>query len=145
MAEKKPSPKKPTTVRKITKVTKPMTKSAVKNPKAPKATGSGTSVKIITKSETAMKKDKVRSAKTGTLPLTRTVTDSMKTSGKKSYKASRGDQKLIDGTQQIGKKGYTPLTAAEKRAANEKMKSKGRGGRGMGGMLGGGSLTSRTK
>ena len=111
---------------KITKVTKPLKKAAVKNPSAPSASGPrGGGVRVITKSESAMKKDKVRSAKTGTLPLTRTVTDSMKTSGKKSYKASRGDQKLIDGTQQIGKKGYTPLTAAEKRAANEKMKSKG--------------------
>lgn len=130
-------------------------KSTVKNPSAPTAAGPrGGGVRVLTKSESALKKDKARSARTGTLPMTKTVTDSMKTSGKKSYKPSTGNQKLIEGTQQIRSKGYTPLTAAEKRAANEKMKSKGvtppkktppapksgRGGRGGGGRgFGGGS------
>ena len=106
---------------KITKVTKPFRKPTVKNPTAPTAAGPrGGGVRVITKSETAMKKDKARSARTGTLPLTKTVTDSMKTSGKKSYKASTGNQKLIEGTQQIGKRGYTGLTAAEKKALTAK-------------------------
>jgi hypothetical protein len=153
------TPKKP--VVKITKVTRPLKKATVKNPSAPSASGpSGGGVRVITKSETAMKKSKASTAKTGTLPITRTVTDSMKTAGKKSYKPSTGNQKLIENTQTIRGKGYTPLTAAEKRAVNEKMKSKGvtpkkkaeapkkatpkrrifvgRGGMGRGGMLGGG-------
>jgi len=57
--------RKGTKVRKITKVTKPLTKSTVRNPDAPKGTGSGTSVKVITKSETFMKKDKARRDRTG--------------------------------------------------------------------------------
>ena len=65
MAEKKPSPKKPTVVRKITKVKKPMTKPAVKNPSAPRGTGSGTSVKVITPSETFMKKGKAKGMNSG--------------------------------------------------------------------------------
>ena len=90
---------------KITKVTKPLKKAAVKNPSAPSASGPrGGGVRVITKSETAMKKDKARSARTGTLPLNRTVTDSMKDSGKnnKSYKPSTGNQKIIEGTQYFG-------------------------------------------
>lgn len=101
----------------------PLKKSAVRNPDAPKSMGAAAprgAVRVITKSETAMKKDKARSARTGTLPLNRTVTDSMKTSGKKSYKPSTGNQKLIEGTQQIGKRGYTGLTAAEKKALTTK-------------------------
>lgn len=65
MAEKKPSPKKPVVVRKITKVTRPMRKSVVKNPSAPKGAGSGTSVKPITKSETFMKKGKAKGMNSG--------------------------------------------------------------------------------
>ena len=81
---------------------KPLTKSAVRNPSAPSAAGPrGSGVRVITKTESAMKKDKARVAKTGTLPITRTVTDSMKTSGKKSYKPSTGNQKLIDDTQYV--------------------------------------------
>jgi hypothetical protein len=57
--------RKGTKVRKITKVTKPLTKSTVRNPDAPKGTGSGTSVKVITKNETFMKKDKARRDRTG--------------------------------------------------------------------------------
>ena len=57
--------RKGTKVRKITKVTKPLTKSTVRNPDAPKGTGSGTSVKVITKSETFMKKNKARRDRTG--------------------------------------------------------------------------------
>jgi hypothetical protein len=92
------TPKKP--VVKITKVTKPFKKATVKNPSAPSASGPrGGGVRVITKSETAMKKSKASVAKTGTLPITRTVTDSMKTAGKKSYKPSTGNQKLIDDTQ----------------------------------------------
>ena len=103
-----------------------LSKSVVRNPSAPTAAGPrGGGVRVLTKSESALKKDKARVARTGQLPITRTVTDSMKTSGKKSYKPSTGDQKLIDATQYIRSKGYTSLTAAEKKAANEKMKSKG--------------------
>lgn len=99
----------------------PLKKAAVKNPSAPTAAGPrGSGVRVITKTESFMKKDKARSARLGTLPLTKTVTDSMKTSGKKSYKPSRGDQKLIDASQYIRSKGYTSLTAAERAAANEK-------------------------
>jgi len=103
-----------------------LSKSVVRNPSAPTAAGprSG-SVRVITKTESAIKRDKARVARTGQLPITRTVTDSMKTSGKKSYKPSTGNQKLIDATQYIRSKGYTSLTAAERKAANEKMKSKG--------------------
>jgi hypothetical protein len=80
---------------KITKVTRPLKKATVKNPSAPSAAAPrGGGVRVITKSETFMKKDKARSAKTGSLPLTKTVTDSMKTSGKKSYKS---DPKTVSG------------------------------------------------
>jgi len=106
---------------KVTKVTRPLKKATVKNPSAPSAaTPRGGGVRVITKSETFMKKDKARRTRTGTLPLYKTVTDSMKTSGKKSYKPSTGNQKLIDATQYIRSKGYTSLTAAEKQAANVK-------------------------
>jgi hypothetical protein len=153
-------PKKPVVM--ITKAKKPLTKSTVKNPSAPSAAAPrGGGVRVITKSETFMKKDKARRTRTGTLPLYKTVTDSMKTSGKKSYKPSTGNQKLIEGTQQIAKKGYIGLTAAEKKAINPKggkpskvtpkkntppaPKPKGRSGRGMGGLGfgGGGGMFGR--
>jgi hypothetical protein len=74
---------------------KPLTKPTVKNPSAPSASGPrGGAVRVITKSETAMKKSKASVAKTGTLPITRTVTDSMKTAGKKSYNP---DPKTVSG------------------------------------------------
>jgi hypothetical protein len=65
MAEKKPGAKKPRPVVQITKVKKPMRKSVVRNPNAPKATGSGTTVKPITKSETFMKKGKAKGMNSG--------------------------------------------------------------------------------
>ena len=117
-------------------------KSAVKNPKAPKATGSGTSVKVITKSETAMKK--------GTAGRNRSGGKSGGT--EKDYRRGM----WITGPGKVTKyvtgkdnslKGVA-LTYNELKEQDKKMKStqsKGRGGRGMGGMLGGGSLTSRTK
>lgn len=98
-----------------------LTKPVVRNPSAPTAAGPrGGGVRVLTKSESALKKDKARVARTGQLPITRTVTDSMKTSGKKSYKASTGNQKLYEGTQSIGSKGYTPLKPGEKSAGNTK-------------------------
>ena len=106
---------------KVTKVTRPLKKATVRNPSAPSAAAPrGGGVRVITKSESFMKKDKARRTRTGTLPLYKTVTDSMKTSGKKSYKPSTGNQKLIDATQYIRSKGYTSLTAAEKQAASAK-------------------------
>jgi len=101
----------------------PLKKATVKNPNAPKGAGSdaGTgSVRVLTKSESFLKREKAMREKSGKLPITKTVTDSMKTSGKKSYKPSTGNQKLIDATQYIRSKGYTSLTAAEKQAANTK-------------------------
>lgn len=110
---------------KITKVTKPLKKATVKNPSAPSASAPrGGGVRVITKTESAIRRDKARVAKTGQLPITRTITDSKK-SGKKSYPKRGEFQKLYDSDQTLTKKGYVPLTAAEKRAANEKMKSKG--------------------
>lgn len=67
MAEKKPGAKKPRPVTQITKVTKPMKKSVVRNPSAPKGTGSGTTVKPITKSETFMKKGKAKGSNAGSV------------------------------------------------------------------------------
>jgi len=87
---------------------------------APKPKKSTPDVKVITKSETFMKKETARRAKNKTLPLTKTVTDSMKMSGNKSYKASTGNKKLIENTQVLNKKGYTPLKPGEKAAANTK-------------------------
>ena len=102
-----------------------LTKPVVRNPSAPTAAGPrGGGVRVITKTESAIRKDKARVAKTGQLPITRTITDSSK-SGKKSYPKRGEFQKLYDGSQTLTKKGYIPLTAAEKKAANEKMKSKG--------------------
>jgi hypothetical protein len=103
---------------------KPLTKPTVKNPSAPSASGPrGGGVRVITKSETAMKKSKARVAKTGTLPITRTVTDSMKTAGKKSYKPSTGNQKLIDDTQFV-KRNPKGRNVSEM-VANKGAKSKG--------------------
>jgi hypothetical protein len=106
---------------KITKVTKPLKKATVKNPSAPSASSPrGGGVRVITKNETFMKKETARRTRNGTLPLTKTVTDSMKRSGNKSYKTSTGNKKLIEGTQVLNKKGYTPLKPGEKAAANTK-------------------------
>ena len=136
-------------------------KPAVKNPNAPKGTGSGATsglVRVLTKSETAMKKGKVKpdksNAKNATPPgRNRSMTPQEK------YKPSTGNQRLIESTQQIAKKGYIGLTAAEKKAINPKgqktsgmtppkktppaPKPKGRGGRGFGGMGGGGLFGGR--
>lgn len=149
---------------KITKVTKPLKKAVVRNPSAPTAAGPrGGGVRVITKSETFMKKDKARSARTGTLPLTKTVTDSMKTSGKKSYKASTGNQKLIDNTQAFRgrqprgpvnpkgankSKGVTPKKKAEAPKSTQKPKRRlftGRGGGMRGGVGGGGDMFGQIK
>ena len=90
-----------------------LSKSVVRNPSAPTSAGPrGGGVRVLTKSESALKAGKAPSNRSST-PMN------------KSYKSSRGDQKLIDATQYIRSKGYTSLTAAEKKAANEKMKSKG--------------------
>lgn len=132
-------------------------KSTVKNPNA--RTGSGAasgSVRVLTKSESALKKGNPQSNKSDgkrTPPSgrNRNMTEAEK------YKKSTGNQRLIENTQQIAKKGYVGLTAAEKREINPKGKKtsgvtppkkktppapkpKGRGGRGFGGMGGGGGL-----
>lgn len=138
MAEKKPSPKKPTVVRKITKVTKPMTKSAVKNPSAPRGTGSGTSVKVITPSETFMKKGKAKGMNTP--PGAKT----------KNYKSSNVD-KMIANSQTLLKRGTPPANKGGKPSQVTPPKKKtppapkqkrriftGRGGSMRGGSMGGG-------
>lgn len=107
MAEKKPSPKKPVVVRKITKVTKPMTKPAVKNPSAPTGTGSGTSVKPITKSETFMKKGKAKGSNAGgakgaAVPKGPTWPSSVPD----KYKTKRGSLLSYMDEQTLKKKGY---------------------------------------
>ena len=59
--------KKGTKVVKITKVVKPMTKSAMRNPNAPTPVGAAAprgAVRVITPSETAMKKGKLRGTNT---------------------------------------------------------------------------------
>jgi len=136
-------------------------KPAVKNPNAPRGTGSGASagsVKILTKTESALKKGKGQSNKSDekrTPPpgRNRNMTQQEK------YKKSTGNQRLIESTQQIAKKGYIGLTTAEKKAINPKgqktsgmtppkktppaPKPKGRGGRGFGGMGGGGLFGGR--
>ena len=111
---------------------KPLTKSTVKNPSAPKTTGSGTSVKVITKNETFMKKAKAASAKTGSLPLYKTVTDSMKKSGKNDYKTGAGkysgkDQVVKNTPDRYGAS-FNELRARDammRAAAGGKSKSKG--------------------
>lgn len=107
MAEKKPSPKKPVVVRKITKVTRPMRKSVVKNPSAPKATGSGTTVKPITKSETFMKKGKAKGSNAGgakgaAVPKGPTWPSSVPD----KYKTKRGSLLSYMDEQTLKKKGY---------------------------------------
>jgi hypothetical protein len=107
MAEKKPSPKKPVVVRKITKVTRPMRKSVVKNPSAPKATGSGTTVKPITKSETFMKKGKAKGSNAGgakgaAVPKGPTWPSSVPD----KYKTKRGSLLSYMDEQTLRKKGY---------------------------------------
>lgn len=112
---------------------KPLTKSTVKNPNAPKGTGSGTSVKVITKSETFMKKAKAASAKTGSLPIYKTVTDSMKTAGKKSYANTPSDRRakadqLVKNTPDRYGASFSELRARDammRAAAGGKSKSKG--------------------
>jgi hypothetical protein len=104
-------------------ITGPLKKETIKNPKAPKGTGSGAStgsVRVLSKTESMLKREKAMRERSGKLPLYKTVTDSMKTSGNKSYKPSTGNQKLIDATQYIRSKGYTSLRVAEREAANQK-------------------------
>jgi|LakMenEpi03Aug12_release.lakeMendotaPanAssembly.Ray.scaffolds.fasta_scaffold587349_2 hypothetical protein len=103
---------------------KPITKSTVKNPSAPKGAGSGAgtgSVRVLTKSESLLKREKAMRERSGKLPLTKTVTDSMKTSGKKSYKRSTGNQRLIDDTQYVRRnpKGRNVSEMANNKAANK--------------------------
>jgi hypothetical protein len=60
--------RKGTKVRLITKVTKPLTKPTVKNPSAPKGVGSGAapgSVRVITKSESFLKREKAMRERSG--------------------------------------------------------------------------------
>lgn len=101
-----------TKVRKITGTKKALTKSAVRNPDAPKPIGSGAArglVRVITPSETAMKK-----GKTGVL-------NKKKTTGRNpgKYKSSLTDKMIAD-TQNIRSKGYQELKPGEKMAANTK-------------------------
>jgi hypothetical protein len=124
-------------------------KSAVRNPSAPGAAGPrGGGVRVITKSESFMKKDKARSARLGTLPLTKTVTDSMKTSGKKSYKS---DPRTVSGQailnnpkgsnvqKMVPNKGNKPTKITPKKKTPPKPKPKRKFfGRSGGGMFGGG-------
>lgn len=124
-------------------------KSAVKNPSAPKPVGSGASagsVRVMTRSESGLKAGKAGSNRSST-PMN------------KNYKPSRGNQKLIESTQSVAKKGYIGLTAAEKREISgkgqkpkggmtppkktppaPKPKGRGRGGMGGGGLFGGGAI-----
>ena len=112
-------------------------KSAVKNPKAPKAIGSGTSVKVITKSETAMKKGTAgRNRSGGTAGGTeKDYRRGMYITGPgKSTKYVTGKDNSLKGV---------ALTYNELKEQDKKMKStqsKGRGGMGGGGLVGGGAI-----
>jgi len=113
------TPKKP--VVKITKVTRPLKKAAVKNPSAPSASAPrGGGVRVITKSETFMKKDKARRDRSG-IGRPQNASAFKKTDAQsKPMKKSTGNQKLIEGTQYLNSKGYTELKPGEKAAANTK-------------------------
>ena len=114
----------------------------VRNPNAPKPSTPSTGlVKPITKSETFMKKDKARRDRSG-IGRPQNASAFKKTEAQtKTIKPRTANQKLIDGTQVLNKKGYTPLTPGEKAAANEKKsKIRGRGGMGGGGLFGGGAI-----
>jgi hypothetical protein len=166
MAEKKPGAKKPRPVVQITKVKKPMRKSVVRNPNAPKATGSGTTVKPITKSETFMKKGKAKgmnsgSAKNSAVPkgpkFPSSVPEKYKTPRrdalswmdeqrfkKYGYQSDEGKAKTKKAMQSIqsGKKPSQKIAPKKSAPAPKKSTPKrrifvGRGGRG-GGIFGGG-------
>jgi len=96
---------------------KPLKKAAVRNPSAPSAAGPrGSEVRIITKSESKMKKDKAYRNRTG-IGRPQNASAFKKTDAQsKPIKKSTGNQRFIDDTQQIGKKGYIGLTAAEKKS-----------------------------
>ena len=102
-------------------------KSTVKNPTAPKGTGSGAasgSVRVLTKSESALKKGNPQSNKSdGKRPTPPGRNRSMTQAEK--YKKGPYSQRLIEGSQYIRGMGYSPLTAADKKALTAKMKSKG--------------------
>jgi hypothetical protein len=117
--------RKGTDVRKITKVTKPMSKSVARNPDAPKPVGSGTSVKVMTKSETAIKKGQAKGVNTGSKPAP-----------KKLKKVSTQD-KMIERMQLMKKKPTKPGT-------QNNMPSTGRGA-GMRGGLGGGIFGTKNR
>ena len=135
---------------KITKVTKPFKKATVKNPSAPTAAGPrGGGVRVITKSETFMKKDKARRDRTGVGRPQNASAFKKSSAQDKMPPARRTEtQKLIDNTQSfrgrqprgpVNEKGNKPTKVTpNKKAEAPKPKPKrklfvGRGG----GMRGG--------
>ena len=91
-----------------------LSKSVVRNPSAPTAAGPrGSGVRVMTPSETGMKTGRAGRNRSGV-------------SISKTYNPSRANQKLIESTQAIARKGYIGLTPADKKAINPKNnKSKG--------------------
>ena len=89
-------------------------KSAVRNPSAPKPAGSGTSITLLNKAESTMKRDKAAGRNRSGQSMNKSK------SPNKSMAGSRGNQRLIDQTQYLKFKGYTELKPGEKAAANTK-------------------------
>ena len=106
---------------KITKVTKPLKKAAVKNPSAPSAASPrGGGVRVITKSETFMKKDKARRDRTGIGRPQNSSAFKKSDAADKPQKPRTETQKLVDRTGVLNSKGYTQLKPGEKSAGNTK-------------------------
>ncbi len=140
---------------------KPLTKSAVRNPSAPSASGPrGGGVRVITKSETFMKKDKARRDRSG-IGRPQNASAFKKTDAQgKSIKRSTGNQRLIDDTQfvkrnpkgrnvseMVTNKGNKPSKVTPKKKAEAPKKATpkrrlfvGRGGGMRGGAGGGGGF-----
>lgn len=121
--------RKGTKVRKITKVTKPMTKSVVRNPDAPKPVGAGAprgAVRVITPSETFMKKSKARRDRSGvgrpqnasSFSKGRTVPPGPNSASTK-YKSDRG----ASSEQYLKGVGTYPPTFASRKEEKKKMSS----------------------
>ena len=142
----------------------PLTKSVVRNPSAPTAAGPRSGlVRVITKSETAMKKDKARRDRTGVGRPQNASAFKKSSAQDKMPPARRTEtQRLIDGTQSFRgrqpkgsvnpkgankSKGVTPKKKAEapKQAKPKRKLFIGRGGGMRGGVGGGGDMFGQIK
>jgi hypothetical protein len=148
---------------KITKVTKPLKKAVVRNPSAPTAAGPrGGGVRVITKSETFMKKDKARRDRTGVGRPQNASAFKKSSAQDKMPPARRTEtQRLIDGTQSfrgrqprgpVNEKGNKPTKVTPKKKAEAPKKKApkrrlyiGRGGGMRGGIGGGGDMIGQIK